>query len=183
LALSLYLIMSDFQKLTTTIYGNTGECRIANWLKGRENHILPIYEKVDLEYKGPTLFASNGERYVAPDMLCINDEGGAWIEAKHKSSFTWYRKTETWQTGINLHHYKEYLKVQEVSEWPVWLLFLHEEGRAKDSPIGSPTGLFGRKLSELEKCIDHESDRHGKHGMVYWNHKDLIKLANLSEVY
>ena len=61
--------------------------------------------------------------------------------------------------------------------WRLWLLFLHAPGAvAKDNPPGMvpPTGLFGGEVLRLAECIDHESDRWGNGGMVYWRCADLM---------
>ncbi len=104
-----------------------------------------------------------------------------WVEAKHKTAFSWHRMTGEWCTGIDICHYEDYCKVQDAFPWAVVLLFLHDGGQAKDSPP-SPSGLFGRKLSYLR---EHEHHRHvnwGRYGMVYWGIDALQKLADIGEL-
>lgn len=163
--------------------GKTGEGRIANWLISRGHCVLPVYEKEANDFKGPTLFTSEGT-FVAPDMLVFKKDGKAtWIEAKTKGGFTWHRISRRWVTGIDLHHYADYLKIARLSAWPIWLLFLHEtpEG-AKDTPqdmIGkSPVGLFGNELLKLAKIENHRHENRGKNGMVYWAHESLLELPD-----
>lgn len=166
-------------------FGKIGEGLIANWFKRKGYIALPIYEKQIDEGKGPQLFTSN-RNLIAPDLLMFNfDKDGEkvfWIEAKHKSAFTWHRITQRWTTGIDLKHYQDYLEVDKLTPWPVWLIFLHEKGIAKDSPDGCPTGLFGRELSYLNEHENHRHGNWGKGGMVYWAHETLLKLATLVEV-
>ena len=165
--------------------GKTGESRIAKWFLGRGYNVLPVYEKVDRDYKGPTLFSADGPILIAPDMLVFKSRSIFWIEAKHKTAFTWHRITGRWTTGIDARHYQEYLRVQDAQpDWPIWLLFLHQNGRAKDTPEGmvSPCGLYGRKLSFLKNHINHRSEKWGKSGMIYWAHESLLLLAHLPEV-
>ncbi len=102
-----------------------------------------------------------------------------WVEAKHKTAFSWHRLTERWVTGIDLRHYEHYLRVAMKTPWPVWLLFLHEGGQAKDSPAESPAGLFGNELLFLSAHENHRSDKWGRSGMVYWAEASLKKLAGL----
>ena len=167
-------------------FGKLGESHIANWFKRLGYCALPVYEKQINEGKGPQLFTPSGS-LVAPDILVFKKDVPAakvwWIEAKHKSAFTWYRKYKRWTTGIDKRHYEQYLKVAEVSPWPVWLLFLHGSGIAKDTPAGmaSPTGLFGGELGYLSRNVDHRSPNWAK-GMVYWSHEILRQLATLEEV-
>jgi len=162
-------------------FGKVGESAIAEWFKRKGYAVLPVYDVEMHTGKGPQVFTLDAE-LVAPDMLCFNGEKVYWIEAKHKSVFTWYRKKQQWETGIDLHHYEDYLQVAEKSPWPVWLLFLHRNGYTEEPPHHCPTGLFGGELSYLKEHVSHESDRHGKHGMVYWAHETLLQLASIAEM-
>ena len=163
--------------------GKLGESEIAGWAKEQGFNILPIYEVQSGQYKGPTIYTAKGIGVIAPDMLVFKNGSVRWIEAKHKSSFTWSRKYQCWETGIDLHHYYEYLKVMEMIDWPLWLMFLHKPGKpAPNSPGVSPTGLYGRELKQLSKKenISHvweEPYGHQRKGMIYWNEKSLIKLS------
>lgn len=84
--------------------------------------------------------------------------------------------------GIDKRHYEHYLRIDKETPWRVWLLFLHEGGQAKDSPAGSPDGLYGEEIWKLAHTINHASDRWGKSGMVYWSVKALKKLAQINEL-
>lgn len=169
--------MSSFS--TQLDYGKAGESTIANFFKGKGYSALPVYEKETGEFKGPTIFAFDTSTIIAPDMLVFNKEKCMWIEAKRKGSFSWHRNTQRWVTGIDLHHYSEYKKVDELSPWPVWLMFLHEIGpNAKDTPEGmtSPSGLYGNDLNVLSERENHRHANWGKSGMVYWSEESLIKF-------
>jgi len=161
---------------------------IAQWLLRRDWTILPAYEKFEQDFKGPRILSAAGN-LIAPDMLVFkfgNDKGNVlWIEAKNKAAFTWYRKGNAWQDGIDKKCWTDYLGLCTLTPWPVWLLFLHGPGQvAKDTPPGKvpPTGLFGNRIDELATKIDHESDRHGLTGMVYWCEAVLPKIASWEEV-
>jgi hypothetical protein len=163
--------------------GRTGESVIAQWMKRRGYSVLPVYEKEQGDYKGPALYAVN-TNLIAPDMLCFKPSGETrWIEAKTKSAFTWHRasKPPRWTTGIDLRHYQDYLEVQTVSPWPIWLLFLQLPGQAKDSPPGCPVGLFGSTIDYLSKNENHRWEKTKPH-MVYWAHEKLWLIATLEEV-
>ena len=162
--------------------GKTGESIIAKWMNRRGFSVLPVYEIEQGKFKGPALYSVDAQ-LIAPDMLAFKPDGKAiWVEAKTKSAFTWHRKTERWATGIDLRHYEDYLQVQAVSPWPVWLLFLHFPGTAKDSPEGCPTGLFGNSIAYLSKHENHRHANGGRAGMVYWAYEDLRLIAPLAEV-
>ncbi len=164
-------------------FGQAGESAIAHWFRNRGFNVLPVYEKIVDTGKGPQLFLSGGESLIAPDMLVFKPGCMYWIEAKHKTAFTWYRVGGRWTTGIDLRHYLDYLKVDDNTEFDVWLLFLHRGGKAKDNPFeDSPAGLYGNTLEYLRHHEDHRSDNWGKSGMVYWGIQDLRKIAALEEV-
>lgn len=163
-------------------YGQTGESAIANWFKHKGYMVLPVYEKIIDTGKGPQLFLPDNEKLIAPDMFVFDANNSWWIEAKHKAAFSWHRNSESWVTGIDLHHYEHYLKVNDATPWEVWLLFLHKGGRAKDSPPNSPAGLFGNTLDKLRKTENHRHMNWGKYGMVYWRRDSLQLIAALEEV-
>lgn len=162
-------------------YGQAGESAIAMWLRKNGATVLPVYEKILDTGKGPQLFTPSA-KLIAPDMLIYNGDEVLWIEAKHKTAFTWHRRTGRWVTGIDMRHYEDYCAVDSLSPWPVWLLFLHRGGQAKDSPANSPSGLFGAPLKELRRRENHRHDNWGKSGMVYWAINTLRLLASLKEV-
>lgn len=166
-------------------FGKVAESAIAQYLMRRGRAILPVYEKLIDEGKGPQLFTAEGS-FVAPDLCAIGNGKIIWAEVKHKTAFTWHRITGRWTTGIDLRHYSDYQRVAEKTRLPVWIFFLHEGGAAKDSPPDSPSGLFGNELGILTQRENHRSDRWGKSGMVYWaieaDGGALKMIAPLSEV-
>jgi hypothetical protein len=177
--------MSVFQ--TKLAQGKVGEGIVATYLRGRGYNILPVYEIEKDSDKGPVVYTTSGMN-VAPDMLCfravnVDDTSDklpvVWVEAKTKSSFSWHMNTSCWTTGIDLRHYGEYRKLAEQSPFPIWLMFLQLDGVAKDTPPGmtAPTGLFGNSLEYLAAHEHHRSEKWGRSGMVYWDHRDLKLIA------
>jgi hypothetical protein len=169
-------------------FGQIAETQIAKWIMSRGGVVLPIYD-VEIESgKGPRVFSTEGE-FVAPDLLVATHGRVHWIEAKHKSVFTWHRITSRWVTGIDLHHYEQYKKVAEIMPWPIWLLFLHRESKPAEHdikhncPTQCPTGLFGSTLERLAKIENHRHANWGRYGMVYWAHDKLQLIATLNEFY
>jgi len=160
-------------------FGKIGESEIAEWLKSRGHSVLPVYEKEIIEGKGPQFFGSRGN-FAAPDLFIF--PGCIWIEAKHKTVFSWYRVDQKWETGIDLNHYEDYKKVRHLSGRPVFLVFLHRSeipdhrDLKKGSPSKCPTGIFVGNLDKLIGCESHRSNRHGWHGMVYWREEVLTKI-------
>lgn len=169
--------MSFEEKLS---FGQTGESLIARWLRRQGSTVLPVYEKIINTGKGPQVFLPSGS-LIAPDLLMWNGDDVAWVEAKHKSAFSWHRNTERWVTGIDLRHYKDYCRIDDETPWRVWLMFLHRGGTAKDSPP-SHAGLFAADLRFLRENENHRSMNWGRSGMVYWAEDKLDKICELDDV-
>lgn len=183
----------DFRNMFAT--GRLSESRIARWLIQEEQwNVLPAYDMELVTGKGPRLFTPQGE-LVVPDLLAMKLQGNecllAWYEAKHKTRFSWYRRARSWQTGIDLRHYLEYLQVQEITQREVYLCFFHEgsapsaSDRANGSPSLCPTGLYRQSLRTLMVHEDHrgEYQRDGRrYQMVYWNEHDLVRVATVEQV-
>lgn len=165
--------------------GQLGESKIAQWLNRRGWAVLPVYDVEMNTGKGPRLFAPD-DKLIALDMFAFHPSKRAalWIEAKHKTVFTWHRISRKWTTGIDLRHYGDYLRIADMSPWPVWLLFLHSQDRTqrRDEPWPCPTGLFGQTLDYLRAHENHRHENWGRTGMVYWAHERLVQLATLAEI-
>lgn len=163
-------------------FGQVGESLISRWLQSRGHLVFPAYEKEIGSGKGPQLFSADGD-LVLPDILAFCGKRIQWVEAKHKTCFTWHRITQRWTTGIDIRHYNEYQQVAARTELPVWLMFYHPHPAPNDRdirhgcPQRCPTGLFGNDLSVLVNCENHRSDKWGKSGMVYWAAQSLKRIA------
>lgn len=164
--------------------GQAGESAISRWLQGRGCKVFPAYEKLIDTGKGPQLFTASGD-FVLPDLLVFgsSEKSIFWAEVKHKTRFTWHRRSQTWQTGIDLRHYREYCEIQSNTGLPVWLMFLHPKSKpspsdiAHGAPSTCPSGLFGNALARLMFTESHRSEKHGRTGMVYWPQSALLRLA------
>ena len=172
--------------------GQMGESLIARWLQRRGYSVLPAYEKEVGEYKGPRIFSAK-RSLVAPDIFAFRFQNEQkrvfWVEAKSKAAFTWHRLSKTYQDGIDRRHWRDYHELRNQMPWDLWILFLHAPGGVtKDNPPDKvpPVGLFGGEVLHLARCIDHESERWGRSGMVYWQCKDLMRngkpIATYEEV-
>ena len=100
--------MGRFEQNLAT--GQLGESLISQWLQGRGHAVFPAYQIEHQTGKGPQLFAASGD-LVLPDLLAFRAGEIKWFEAKHKTCFTWHRKSRRWTTGIDLRHYEEYQEV------------------------------------------------------------------------
>lgn len=171
-------------------HGQVGESIIAVWLRERRGFtVLPVYD-IEIETgKGPRLFAPD-RKLIAPDMFVFrtpspdhrNSASTMWIEAKHKTTFSWHRNTRCWTTGIDFRHYVDYCEIDDSTPWPVMLMFLQRGGRDKDTGKVSPSGLYGHQLSVLRKQEHHRSTLMGNGGMVFWSESTLLRLATMQEI-
>lgn len=173
--------------------GQLAESAIARWLRRRGWHVLPAYEKEIDNGKGPRLFMAEGtgvSELITPDLLALKDGRFHWVEAKHKSTFTWYGIGGYWTTGIDLRHWRDYQRVQTETGVPVYLFFLHRESRTRPDDISKwgapeecPTGLFAGSVSRLAAECSHESANWGRSGMIYWQpFTHLRHVASLEEM-
>ena len=172
-------------------FGQVAESAISRWLQSRGHMVFPAYQVDHKTGKGPQLFSRDGN-HVLPDMMTFGNGRTMWVEAKHKTCFTWHRLSGRWTTGIDAHHYQDYLTVANKTGVNVWLMFFHPKATPNERdvrqgcPDECPTGLFGGEISRLDTCINHRSTGydarsafkgHGRHGMVYWAHGDLTRIA------
>ena len=185
--------MTSFADSLST--GQLGESLIAQWLRRRGWHVLPAYEKEIDNGKGPRLFMASDagkSQLIAPDLLAMRGGKFMWVEAKHKTRFSWYGKGGYWVTGVDRRHFEDYCRVADDTDLDVWLLFLHRDSSAWPEDIAKwgapstcPTGLFGRSIAalRLEENQSHTSDKWGTSGMVYWKpYTTLLPIAQLGEV-
>lgn len=174
MAVNLSLSNAEFQKQLA--FGQMAETAISKWIIGLGGIVVPAYDSEN--NKGPRIFSLEGS-LVAPDLLIFRQGKPNWIEAKHKSVFSWRGVGGFWETGIDAHHYRDYLKVEEKTNIPLFLLFYHESDipwikdrqRWPDCPARCPTGLYCVRPTEQQGRFGKE---HGRHGMYYWREKDQL---------
>lgn len=173
--------------------GQLGESIIAQWLRSRGWHVLPAYEKEIDNGKGPRLFMAHGStssQLIVPDILGIRNGDFKWFEAKHKTRFSWYGIGGYFVTGIDKRHFDDYCRVADVTDIPVWVLFLHTNSQTsqddvlqRNAPKECPTGLFGAEITKMREQMSHESNRHGSSGMYYWRpFTHLCHIAKLDDI-
>ena len=166
-------------------FGKIGESIIGSYFRNKGFIVLPIYEKEISEGKGPALYFPK-EEIIATDMFVFRRNDIRWIEAKHKSVFTWHRNSETWTTGIDMHHYEQYRKIDKQTPWPVGLVFHHEGGYSETNPPDkeSPSGIHGNSLEFLseDENIHHTWGKYGKGGMIYWAIDKLKLMATKDQL-
>ena len=181
-ALDWWCVMGDFDRQFA--FGRVGEGFITQWLISHGASVYPVETLRPDTFQGCVVHPAgymkgphitlDDVRLVLPDLLVHLYGGWKWIEAKHKTCFTWHRKSRQWTTGIDLHHYQEYLHIESVTGLPVYLMFYHPRRKpdardiAAGCPSESPIGMFCGTVQELRECENHRHENHGRHGMVYW---------------
>jgi hypothetical protein len=166
--------------------GQLGESMIAQWLRRKGWHVLPTYEIEIDKGKGPRLFTAYGgdtDQLISPDLLAMKNGSFKWVEAKHKTRFSWYGIGKYFVTGVDIRHFEDYCKVADSTHVPVWMLFLHRDFRTWENdisrwgaPATCPVGLFGASIEKLRTVRSHYTDKHGHSGMVYWQPDVHLKL-------
>ena len=161
-------------------YGKVGESLVAKWLRKRGNHIMPVYEKViEGEFRGPAIFPHVGKPFAAPDMFVFTKTTAMWVESKRKGLMTFRDVSRTWQVGIKMKDFNNYLNLIKMSPFQVWIFFLVTGGHDEYNRL-SPGGLYCENLANLLETFDHydyeESD------MIYWNDEDLRKFDTYESV-
>jgi len=169
--------------------GRLSESAIVSWLRARGNGVITVYEIQHEAKMGPRFLASHSRAFVAPDVLCFGGRGQVlWCETKHKTVFSWHRKTGEWVTGVDLHHFRDYRRVSEETGLPVWLAFLHVSAtpdnadKRHNCPDVCPTGLFVGEITRLAQQYNHTHENWGRNGMIYWSSRTLCRLAPAEEV-
>lgn len=169
--------------------GRLSESAIVSWLRARGNGVITVYEIQHDAKMGPRFLASRSRAFVAPDVLCFGGGGQVlWCETKHKTVFSWHRKTQQWVTGVDLHHFRDYQRVANETGLPVWLAFLHVSAepiaadRRHNCPFECPTGLFVGEIWRLANEYNHTHENWGRHGMIYWSSNSLHRLAPAEDV-
>lgn len=174
--------------------GQLGESLIAKWLRRQGWSILPAYEKEIDNGKGPRLFMAVDalhDQLITPDLLCIKGREFRWLEAKHKTRFSWYGKGGYFVTGVDLRHFEHYCHVRDEIGLPVYLMFLHTDSRTWEpdvrkwnAPEWCDTGLYGEEINFLRENKSHTSPDYGPTGMIYWRpNVHLRKYASLGSVW
>jgi N6-adenosine-specific RNA methylase IME4 len=184
-----------FKYKTLLTWGKT-TMGTGDWLRGKTEHcLLCVRGKPTIRLTNQTtlLTAAKGKHSEKPqefyDLVEALCPGSKLEMFQRKPRQGWYRIKQIWETGIDRHHYQEYRRVQELSGIPVWLLFLHQvstpsaaDRQFASCPHASPVGLFGDTLTNLIGNESHESNKHGRYGMVYWAHESLKRIATIDEV-
>ena len=158
---------ADFKKQLAV--GEEGEEEVANFLIEKCNFaVLPLYQFISK--KTPGIFY-NSYNFICPDLTCFRDGKVIFVDAKRKSR--WVNFTGKLETGFNLNHFREYKKLQEKVNIPVFIVFNHHDKE--------PTGLFFTYIDNYSRIWDGTYNGSQKfQPLVFYNYKDLKSLEKIT---
>lgn len=144
--------------------GSVGEAIVAEFLKQQGLEVVPAHE---CNPDGAAVMRSQDDFFVLPDLLVFSNTEPVWVEVKTKESAIEFRQKSELRHCINEHHYDQYLKVEHLSSFDVWL-FVYEEdsGKILRAPLNwLPPAQF---LSASQSSGAYESD------VVFFRRNDFI---------
>ena len=161
--------------------GRAGELTIVDWLSDQGYRLLPIFENLLAQGKGPRTMDLFGET-VTPDILSFRGGEMRWFEVKTKSRFTWYGRGGYWTTGLDERYYDHYRRVEMEWEIKVTLIFLHvlsdtwlPDMLKWGAPVSCPTGIY---MADMKTPIDHFGSSKGTK-MVYFALDRLLRVGDV----
>lgn len=160
-------------------YGQEAEMTFREVFQSNGYSVLPVYEKVANDFKGPRITMPVGE-LVAPDLFIFgNGEEPRWVEIKMKDSATWHYNGQKWCVGIDVRLFDDYVKIDAQTPFRVWILFLLNGGVSKNDPQEekSPEGFFGAPIRHLK---DRES--HRPHDIAYFPVSSLVRYSSVRDI-
>lgn len=119
--------------------GRNGELVLESILQNYGWHTIPTYDYKS-EYKKSPRMVGTKDYLRLPDIDASKDGKRIWIECKWKEGASWTYSKRTFEHGIPLYLYNEYLKVEKITGDKVWIFFI-ESNQAKLTSI------------ELARCI------------------------------
>lgn len=148
-------------------FGKEGEHEVGECLMNMNYTILPLYQFNDAI--APQIYTSN-TTITSPDLFVSGNGKCFWVEVKTKNR--WIKYFDNTETGCNYRHYQEYLKIQEVTQLPVYLIFNHKE----IDPIGYFVVDVKKPLHRIWNGINSKTGIRVSPPMALWLLKDLIRI-------
>ena len=161
-------------------FGLIGERIVAEIMRARGWSVVQIGGQHG-EYQGPRIELPMGLTLVSPDLIIMKGSNILWVEVKHKTQFSFHQNSKTITTGIDYHHWKQYLENDTYGSFPMWLFFVHEMASVQGMPFGSgvavpEAGVYGGPVRWLSQNYAHIHPNFGDHGGIFW---DAAKLKHL----
>ncbi len=102
-------------------YGLPAEWVVDSYFRKERVPHLPLHQFLAL--KTP-IIANGNEDLPCPDFVCWGAEGQFFAETKRKR--TWVTSSRGQELGVRLDQHEKYLRVTELTGWPVHYYFVHE---------------------------------------------------------
>ena len=150
------------------IRGRRGEQTVAEHLKGHGWYVVPSYDfSGDDGEKAPKLIGLS-DGFAIPDLDVSRAGRRAWCEVKTKASATLHRASGRLEHGISTRLLRAYLRVQEITGCPVFLVVIEEDTGAM---------IRGRLDVLMEHVRYYTGEQMGRGGMAFFLRGDFERLA------
>lgn len=113
--------------------GYNVELKIGAWLAA---HGWPVARVTHAGAFAPMLSVWS-EKVVLPDLQAHLDTGLVWLEVKAKTSVAVFEKAGLRRTGCDLANYLDYERVQGLTGYPVYVVFVqHDQKEIRHAQVG-----------------------------------------------
>ena len=146
-------------------FGEDGEKDVAIFLMSKGYTVLPLYQ-FNKEH-APFLLSENG-KIILPDLDCYHPTNTSiFVEVKSKNQ--WNVTNSIIETGFDLKHFDEYVKIQYNTKKEVWVVFNHK-GKNQGMYIVA-LNKFHRKWNGKNKKGEIKSK-----ALIFYKKEDLKKI-------
>lgn len=137
-------------------------------------HVLPTCNLHD-GYQHAPKFNGAARNLIVPDLLAAREGTMRWFEVKQKSHADWHRQSQRHVTGLPIHCWDDYLRVQDITGIEVVVVFIHaEEGL-----------VCGGTLKELTTHISHRytASLMDREGTLFFKFDDLPRWIHTERLH
>ena len=166
------MIAQPFQ--TNLIAAEVWEDAFANFLvQERGWSVLPTCDLHDGYQHAPKFNGANRD-LIVPDLLAARDGVMRWFEVKHKSHANLHYKSQRLVTGLALHCWNDYLRVQDITGTEVVVMFIHAQEGV----------VCGGTLKELTAHISHRytATLMDKEGTLFFKFDNLPRWISTAQL-
>ena len=146
-------------------FGEEGEKEVALFLMNKGYTVLPLYQ-FNKEH-APFLLSRNG-KITLPDLDCYHKtKASIFVEVKSKNQ--WNVTNKIIETGFDLKHFKEYVKIQDKTNKEVWVVFNHK---------GKDEGMYIVNLNKFYRKWDGKNNKGQikSKALIFYKKEDLQKI-------
>lgn len=111
-------------------FGEEGERIAAEKLLSKGVAVSPLYQ---FSPDSPPFLLTDIERVILPDLTCWKNGANFFVECKRKKQ--WVSWNGELETGLDLRHFNDYLKVKKITGSSIYIFFIHEDTMKQNSGI------------------------------------------------